>query len=117
MELLEVRILQQHGINFFMEACPLLLRGGDGPARKMFLYKGFPVGELFIAPIQPEVDGKTHRPTDIMTRDRIVRQRVCLIAVVVMAVYIVEETAHMLAQSVIEYQECVSLRTAHRLRL
>ena len=90
MELLKVRILQQHGINFFMEACPLLLRGGDGPARKMFLYKGFPVGELFIAPIQPEVDGKTHRPTDIMTRDRIVRERVGVIAVVVMAVDIVK---------------------------
>src|SRR5829696_2707209 len=109
MELLKVRIVQQHGINFFMEACALLLRGGDGPARKMFLHKGFPVGKLFIAPIQAEVDRKTHRPTDIMTRDWIVRERVRILAVVVMAVDIVEQTAHVLAQGVIENQECVSL--------
>src|SRR2546427_11559936 len=85
MELLKGRILQQNGINFFMEACPVLLRCWDGTARKVFLHKGFPLGELFIAPIQPEVDRKTHRTTDIMTRDRIVRERVCVIAVVVMA--------------------------------
>ena len=82
-------------------------------ARKVCLDKGCPVGERFIAPIQSEVDGKTHRPTDIMTRDRIVRERVGVIAVVVMAVDIVEQTAHMLTQSVIENQERICLRSAY----
>jgi hypothetical protein len=36
---------------------------------------------------------------------------------IVMTVHIVEETAHMLAQGVIEDQECVGLRTASRLCL
>jgi len=45
------------------------------------------------------------------------RERVGAIAVVVMAVDIVEQTAHVLAQGVIEDEERVSLQTAHGLRL
>src|SRR5215831_12693167 len=100
-----------------MESRPVLPRCGHGTARKVCLDKGFPVGELFIAPIQSEVDGKTHRPTDIMTRDRIVRERVGVIAMVVMAVDIVKQTAHMLTQGVIENQERICLRPAYRLGL
>ena len=50
-----------------------------------------------------------------MTRDRIVRERIGVVAMVVMAVHIVEETPHMLTQGVIEDQERVSLRTAYSL--
>src|SRR5215470_11988050 len=100
-----------------MESRPVLLRGRDKTARKVLLHKSFPAGEFFIAPIQPEVDGKTHRTTDVMTRDWIVRQRVRVIAVVVMAVDIVEQTAHVFTQGVIENQEPVSLRTADCLGL
>ena len=52
-----------------------------------------------------------------MTRDRSVRERVGVIAGVVMAVDRVEQTAHVLAQGGIEHQERVSLRPAHWLRL
>jgi hypothetical protein len=47
-----------------------------------------------------------------MTGDRIVREGIGVVAMVVMAVHIVEETPHMLTQGIIEDQEPVSLRTA-----
>ena len=52
-----------------------------------------------------------------MTGDRIVREGIGVVAMVVMAVDIVKETPHMLTQRVIEDQEPVRLRTAHRFRL
>jgi len=52
-----------------------------------------------------------------MTRDGIMREGIGVVAMVVMAVYIVEETPHMLTQGIIEDQEPVSLRTAYLLGL
>src|SRR5712671_3487334 len=95
-----------------MEACSFLLRPWDRTVGKVFLDKRFPLGALFIAAIQPEVHGKTHRTTDIMTRDGIMRERIGVVAMVRMAVHIVEQTPHMLAQGVIEYQHRVGLGTA-----
>src|SRR2546427_3802470 len=52
-----------------------------------------------------------------MTRDGIMREGIGVVAMVVMAVHIVEETPHMLTQGIIEDQERVSLRTAYLLGL
>src|SRR6266705_3741543 len=52
-----------------------------------------------------------------MTGDRIVREGIRVIAMIIMAIDIVEQTAHMLAQRVIQHQERVSFRTADRFRL
>jgi hypothetical protein len=83
----------------------------------MFVDKGFPVGEFFIAPIQAEVQRKAHGAADIMTRDRIVGERIRVIAMIVMTIDIVKQTPHMLAQGVIKNQERVSLRPAYLLGL
>ena len=117
MELLKGCLCQQHGLHFFMESCPFLLGGWDGTVGEVLVDKGFPLRELFVAPIQAEIHGKTDRTTDVMTRDRSVRERIGVLAMVVMPIHIVEETAHMLAQGVIEDEERVRLRTPHRLRL
>jgi hypothetical protein len=112
MELLKVWICQQEGINCLMESCPFLLGRRDGAARKVFPDKGIPLGEFFIASIQSKVYGETDGAIDVITGDGIMRQGIGVVAMVVMAVHIVEETAHMLAQGVIEYQRGVGLRTA-----
>jgi hypothetical protein len=52
-----------------------------------------------------------------MTGDRIVGERIRAIAMIVMAIHLVEQTPHMLAQGVIEDQDGVALRTTDRLRL
>ena len=83
----------------------------------LFLDKGFPLGELFIAAIQPEVDGKTDRATHLRTGDGIVREGLGVFAMVVVAIDIVEQAPHMLAQGVIEDQEGLSLRATDRLCL
>ena len=100
-----------------MEAGSCCLRLRDRAVGKVLLDKRFPLGALFIASIQPEVHGKTHRTTDIMARDGIMREGIGVVAMVVMAVHIVEETPHMLTQGIIEDQEPVSLRTAYLLGL
>ncbi len=48
---------------------------------------------------------------------RIVREGIRTIAMIIMAIDIVKQTAHMLAQRVIKNQERVRFRTAHRFRL
>jgi hypothetical protein len=52
-----------------------------------------------------------------MTGDRIVRQGIWVIAMIVMAIDIVEETSYVFTQRIIEDQEPVSLRTAYLLGL
>src|SRR3989442_5048195 len=100
-----------------MKARPFLFLGRNHTLRHVFVDERFPVSELFIAPIQPEIHRKTDGATHIMTGDRIVREGIGVVAMVVMAVHIVKETPHMLTQRVIEDQEPLSLRTAHRFRL
>jgi hypothetical protein len=100
-----------------MESSPFLLGRWDGAVRKVFLDKRLPWGDLFIAPIHTEVHGKPYGTTDIITRDGIVRERIRIVAMIVMAIDVVEHTAHMLAQGVIEDQRGVGLRAAHRFRL
>ena len=100
-----------------MKARPCLFLGRNHTIRKVFVDERFPVGARFIAPIQTQIHRKTDGATHIMTGDRIVREGIGVVAMVVMAVHIVKETPHMLTQRVIEDQEPVSLRTAHRFRL
>ena len=100
-----------------MEARPFLFLCRNDTVGEVFMDERFPAGALFIASIQAEVDGKAYRPTEIMAGHRIVGQRIGVVAVVVMAVHVVKETAHMLAQGVIEYEGCVGLRTADPFRL
>src|SRR5262245_27017375 len=71
----------------------------------------------WLTPIQAEVQRKAHGAADIMTRDRMVRERIRVIAMIVMTIDIVEQTAHMLAQGVIKNQERVTLRPAYLLGL
>src|SRR5437879_12605147 len=52
-----------------------------------------------------------------MTGDRIVREGIRGIAMIVMAINIIEQTAHMLAQRIIKDQDRVSFRTADGFRL
>src|SRR2546428_5999322 len=100
-----------------MEARPFLFLCRNDTVGEVFMDERFPAGALFIASIQPEIDGKAYRATEVMAGHRIVGQRIGVVAVVVMAVHLVKETAHMLAQGVIEYQGCVRLPAADPLRL
>ena len=54
---------------------------------------------------------------DVIAGHRVVRERIRVVTMIVMAVHIVEQTAHMFAQGVIEYQHRVGLGIADRLRL
>src|SRR5688500_5962693 len=100
-----------------MEARPFLFLCRHDKVGEVFMDERFPAGALFIASIQPEIDGKAHRTTEVMAGHRIVGQRIGVVTVVVMAVHVVKETAYMFAQGVIEYEGCVGLRTADPLRL
>src|SRR3989442_13831051 len=97
-QLLKVGVVQQDRVHCLVEPCPVFLRGGDRTVGKVFVDKGFPLGEFFIAPIQAEVQWKAHGAADIMTRDRIVGERVRVIAMLVMTVNIVKQTPYMLAE-------------------
>ena len=100
-----------------MEACAVLLRPWDWAVGNMFLDKRCPRGALCIAPRQPEVYRKAHRPTEIMAGHRMVCERIRVVAMLVMAGHLVEQTAQMLTEGVIEYQHGVGLRIAHPFRL
>jgi hypothetical protein len=69
----------------------------DGAVGNVFVDKRFPLGQFFIASIQPEVHGKAHRTTDVIAGHRIVRERIRIVTVIVMAVHIIEQTPHMFA--------------------
>ena len=100
-----------------MEARSCLLLRRDRTIGDVFADKRFPAGELFVAPGYPEVHGKTDRATAIMTRDRVVREGIGGVAMVIVAIHIVKQTADMLAQGVIKDQGRVSLRPMDCLRL
>ena len=97
-----------------MESGAFLLLRRDGAVGKVFVDKRFPAGDFFIATIHTEIHGKPHGATDIMARDRIVGEWICVIAMIVMTGDIVKQTPHMLAQGIIENQDGVSFRTTNR---
>ena len=57
----------------------------------------FPGGARFIAPRQPEGHGKAHGTPDVRAGHGIVRQRIGVITMIVMAVYILAQAAHLCA--------------------
>ena len=59
--------------------------------------KRFPLGARFIASRQPEVHGKTHGTTDVIAGHRMVRQRRRVVTMMVMAVHLLAQAAHMFA--------------------
>jgi hypothetical protein len=61
-QLLKVGVVQQDRVYGLVQPRPVFLRGGDRTVRKAFVDKGFPSGEVFIAPIQAEVQWKAHGP-------------------------------------------------------
>jgi hypothetical protein len=56
--------------------CPVLSECSSYALNFAGSAKRFPPGDFFIAAIPPESYGKTHGATDIMARDRIVREGV-----------------------------------------
>jgi len=100
-----------------MKLRPFLFLRRDGALREVCVDKRLPLGQFFIASIQPEVHGKTHGTTDVIAGYRIVRERIRVVTVIVMAVHIVEQTPDMFASGVIEYQHRVGLGTTDCLRL
>jgi Reverse transcriptase (RNA-dependent DNA polymerase) len=100
-----------------METSSFLFLCWDWTVGKVFADERFPAGQLFIAPIQPQIHGKPYGATDVMTGDRIVREGIRVVTMVLVASHILKQTAHMLAQGVIEDQGSVGLRTADSLRL
>ena len=83
----------------------------------MLVDERFPARARFIASRQSEGHRKTDGATDIRTGDRIVRERRSILPMIVMAIDLVEQTAHMRAQRVIQPQERVRFWTADRFRL
>jgi hypothetical protein len=116
-QLLKIWVFQQDGIDFLMKARPFLFLGRNGTVGEVFVDELVPVGALFVAPIQTQSHRKTYQAADVMTGDGIVCEGIRGLAMVVMAIHIVEQTPDMLAQRVVEDQSCVSLRTAYGLRL
>jgi hypothetical protein len=100
-----------------MEARPFLFLCGPWTVGKVFADERFPAGQLFIAPIHTQIHGKPYGATDVMTGDRIVREGIRIVTMVVVASHMLKQAAHMLAQGVIEDQSGVGLRTAYPLRL
>src|SRR5262249_34560550 len=100
-----------------MKARPFLFLCRNDTVGEVFLDERFPTGALFIASIQPQVDRKAYRTTEIMAGHRIVGQWIGVVAVVVMAGPLGKKTAHMLAQSVIEDEGGVGVLSADPSRL
>jgi hypothetical protein len=110
---LKGRVGQQHGIHFFVELGALLFLLGNLAVWEVLVDKRFPLREFFIAPIETQVNRKPHRPTHVVTGDRIMRQRKGVGPMVVMPVDIVKQTADMFTQGVIQNKDRVAFRQAH----
>jgi hypothetical protein len=80
-----------------MQLRPFLFLRRDGAVGAVLVDKRFPLGQFVITSLQPEVHRKTHGTTDVIAGHRIVRERIRVVTVIVMAVDIVEQTPHMFA--------------------
>src|SRR6266516_7776241 len=76
-ERLKFGVFQQDGSHFLMEARPFFFLCRNDTVGEVFLDELFAAGALFIASIQPEIDGKAYRATEVMAGHRIVGQRIC----------------------------------------
>ena len=71
---LKCGVCQQDGCHFLMEARPCLFLCRNDTVGEVFMDERFPGGALFVASIQPEIDGKAYRTTEVMAGHRIVGQ-------------------------------------------
>ena len=67
----------------------------------MLGHRGFPLGQFLIAAIQAQAQGKRTGPPDRQAGDRVMGQGIGASAVVVVPVHVVEETAHMCTQGLV----------------
>ena len=88
--------MEQHRVHFFMEGGAFFLLDWDKPLWKVLLHIGCPVGDLLIAPVQPEIDRKAHHPTHVKTGHWVMRQRIAILPMIVVPVDLLEQTPHML---------------------
>jgi hypothetical protein len=102
---LKLGVLQQHRIHLLMEAIPGLLVGRDLEVRKMLCHRSFPLGQLFIAAVETQVEREAHRPTDVEARDRVMGQGIGALSMVVVAVHVVEEAAYVFTERIIQDDE------------
>jgi len=116
-QLLKVWVFSQDGVYVLLESGAFFLFGRDGAVGDMVMDALLPAGQCFIAPRHTEIHRKTDGATDIMTGDRMVREGIRVVAMMIMAVPRVKQTADMFAQGVIEDQCRVRLRHTDLLRL
>jgi len=110
-------VLEQHRVDLRMQTIPCLPFGGDLQLWKMRGQRGFPLGQFLIAAIEPQAQRKAHRATDIEAGHRIVGQGIGPVAMVVVPIHVVKETAYMLAQRIIDDDERLAAATAMGFRL
>ncbi len=98
LERLNVWSFPQDWIHFLREACAFFLRCWNRAVYNRFVDKLFLAGVRFIAPRQTQSHGKAYGTATM----------------ILMAVHVVEQTAYMLAQGIIEHQlktpPCFSLK-------
>jgi hypothetical protein len=94
---LKLRIGEEHRINGFMERRAFLLPLGNLAVGKVLMHELFPAGHFFITPIEPQVHGKAHGTTHVMAGDGIMGQGIGVIAMIVMAVNVLEQTPNVFA--------------------
>ena len=110
-------ILEQHRVHLLMQTIPCLFVGGNLQLRKMLRHTDFPLGQFLIAPIQAQPQREAYGPADIEAGDRVMRQRIRTITMVIVAVHVVKEVPHVFAQRIIDDDERVVSATAMGLGL
>lgn len=88
-----------------MQAIACLFLSWDLYVRQMLGHRGFPRGQFLIAAIQAQAHGEADWAADIQAGGRIMGERRGAVAMVVVAVDIVKETAHVFAQRIIDREE------------
>jgi hypothetical protein len=110
--LLPVRRCPPAGGHCLMDAGAVLRRRRAGAGGTGWVATRVPLRARVLAAREPEGHGKTPRPTDIMTRDGMMRAGIGGVARGGMAGPSGDATAHRLTHGIIEDPEPVSLRTA-----
>jgi hypothetical protein len=95
-----------------MQALPRLGMSRDRQRRNVPGHSRFPLGQFFIPTIEAQAQGETHWPTDMEAGDRLMGQGIGAIAVIIVAVHIVKETANEFTQGTIDCDHRVAAALA-----
>src|SRR3972149_181557 len=114
---LKLWVLKQDRVNFLVQSRAFFLGPGNLAVGKVLVHKFFPPRDFVITPVQAQVDRGPYWATDVMAGDGIMRERIGIVTVVVMAVNVLEETPDMLAQGIVQHQRRLVFREPHGLRL